>query len=97
MKTKIHDTYIDLREVVSIGPLISPANSQDRSGRSLSALGCYLKMFGSSGGDYGGNIWMPMTDAVIDPYQLDDSKNALARATANANYQVLVDKWLATD
>lgn len=97
MKTKIHDTYIDLREVVTIGPLVTPPNERDRSGRALAALGCNLKLFGSNGGDYGGNTWMPMTDAVIDPYQLDDSKNALARATAQANYNDLVAKWQATD
>lgn len=97
MKTKVHDTYIDLREVVTIGPLQASANQRDGSGRINAPLGCYLKMFGSSGGDYGGNVWMPMIDSIIDPYQLDDSKNALARAAAQANYQALVDKWLATD
>lgn len=87
MKTKIHDTYIDLREVVSIGPLVSRHHHGSHS-----LIGCDLKLFNQME-----TVFYPMSENPVDPYQADDSKNALTRATAQANYQVLVDKWLATD
>lgn len=90
MKTKSDNFNVDLREVAYIGPLTSNGNTMtDRN--EIRGIGCFLYFKSRD------SLWLNMTEHKIDPYQLDDSKNAFARAEAQANYDQLVSQWKAAD
>ena len=83
MKTKVNNYNIDLREVVIIGPL----KTRNR-GEGGSELGCAVEVRGLRE-----TLWLTMSDDKIDPYQIDETKNSLARLNAQANYIDLVERW----
>lgn len=84
MKTKIASYHIDLTQVSIISPLV---NDQHGGG-----LGCFVTIRGLEK-----SLWLSMCDDKIDPYQIDETKNAMARMQARANYTDLVERWEKTD
>lgn len=85
MKTKIGSYHIDLTQVSIIGPLV---NDQHNG----AGLGCSLTIRGQDRA-----LWLSMCDDKIDPYQIDETKNAMARMQAQANYTDLVERWEKTE
>lgn len=91
MKIKIDGFNIDLREVVYIGPIRNDHNNTMTDHNEIRGLGCFVFFKNRN------SLWLNLADRKIDPYQLDDSKNALARAEAQQNYDLLMNQWKAED
>lgn len=93
MKIPIDSYYIDLREIIVIGPLRYPVNSMV-----IVAGGCEQhRGFGCSVWcrNRSEPFWLTMGEGEVDPYQIDDAKNAFTRAVATSNYQKFVSDWQA--
>lgn len=84
MKLKINDTYIDLKEVVAIGPLTS-GSAHDGMGNRMT-FNLWLRGQREP-------FRFTATEKLIDPYNLDSGENDVARVEARANHQTLITNW----